>query len=546
MQIVISQSETEVDGPTQEILLSDQNDIVLSSQCNQTSAFDETMTCSIPFVAEVSGLPLRRQLQDSALKNNITHSSLDELLKILHNFHSELPLNRRTLLHTQVKQKVLQLKTGLYTHFDLLDGIKSRIDDTTPEIIHVDFNIDGLPLFRSTGTSTWPILCRSLDFTNKHPFHVGVFTGNKKPDPLNSYLTELLNDLKETEEFSIGSKSYKIVIRAFLCGAPARSFLKSCVAHNGRSGCEKCHVEGDYLHHRMIFLSRNAPLRTQDTFVTQSDEDHHLGVSPLTEIGIDCVKQFPLDPMHLLYLGVMKKLLLHWVCIGKPPGKLSGPNITKLSDLLVAYSSYIPQEFARKTRSLSEIRRYKATEFRLLLLCIGPVALLQVLPEQLYKHFLMLNVAITILSVDNYISDYFDLAKTLLSEFVNYFSCSYGQDMLVYNVHNLIHLADDVKNFGNLTTFDCFPFENFLGKLKSYVRSPARPHQQICRRLLELNEMYKSTKACEEETKFLKSHEEGPTPDNLEMPIKTQFKKCITPTFVLSVSAPDNILLLDN
>jgi len=40
----------------------------------------------------------------------------------------------------------------------------------------------------------------------------------------------------------------------------------------------------------------------------------------------------------------------------------------------------------------------------------------------------------------------------------------YGPGMMVYNVHGLMHLADDVRVFGALDNFSVFPFEN---KLKS-------------------------------------------------------------------------------
>lgn len=39
------------------------------------------------------------------------------------------------------------------------------------------------------------------------------------------------------------------------------------------------------------------------------DEDHHIGTSPFEETGLGMVSQFPLDYMHLICLGVVKKIL---------------------------------------------------------------------------------------------------------------------------------------------------------------------------------------------------------------------------------------------
>ena len=54
-----------------------------------------------------------------------------------------------------------------------------------------------------------------------------------------------------------------------------------------------------------------------------------------------------------------------------------------------------------------------------------------------------------------------DYAEELLRLFVVDFGKIYGQIMLTYNVHNLIHLANDAKNFGALHNFSAFAFESF-------------------------------------------------------------------------------------
>lgn len=57
--------------------------------------------------------------------------------------------------------------------------------------------------------------------------------------------------------------------------------------------------------------------------------------------------------------------------------------------------------------------------------------------------------------------------------------------MIVYNVHGLIHLADDAKTFKSLENISAFPFENFLASLKNIIRKPEFPLAQIIRRLSE-------------------------------------------------------------
>jgi len=73
----------------------------------------------------------------------------------------------------------------------------------------------------------------------------------------------------------------------------------------------------------------------------------------------------------------------------------------------------------------------------------------------------------------------------------------YGEGMLVYNVHGLIHLAGDVRRFGTLDKFSAFPFENALKRIKKLVRKPSLPLQQLTDRLFEKQQFGKTeTLAC--------------------------------------------------
>jgi len=134
-------------------------------------------------------------------------------------------------------------------------------------------------------------------------------------------------------------------------------------------------------------------------FSSSLDEDHHKeGKSPLSSLPMGMVSQVPFEYMHLVCLGVMKKLLSAWI-LGKYSrlSKLSGRSISIISERLKILRNYCPSDFARRPTSIDTFFKFKATEFRQFLLYTGPVVLYNILDEQLYKHFLFLHAAIRVL-----------------------------------------------------------------------------------------------------------------------------------------------------
>jgi hypothetical protein len=95
-------------------------------------------------------------------------------------------------------------------------------------------------------------------------------------------------------------------------------------------------------------------------------------------VGIGMVSQLPIDYMHLVCLGVAKRILLMWI-----KGSLDisiGPRaVEEISATLKSLKACISCELVRKPRSLAnvEVDSWKATEFRQFLLYIGPVVLLK-------------------------------------------------------------------------------------------------------------------------------------------------------------------------
>ncbi|CAD6222012.1 GSCOCG00005280001-RA-CDS, partial [Cotesia congregata] len=119
-----------------------------------------------------------------------------------------------------------------------------------------------------------------------------------------------------------------------------------------------------------------------------------------------------------------------------------------------------------------------------MLLYAGPIVLKIVLDTAMYKHFMLLHVACRILCSEELAVSNVDYADELLKKFFVLMPTFYGEACQVMNFHNLIHVADDVKYLqAPLNDFSSFWGENYIGKLKHFVQSTARPLLQIANKL---------------------------------------------------------------
>lgn len=245
--------------------------------------------------------------------------------------------------------------------------------------------------------------------------------------------------------------------------APATASVMFVAPYNGYFGCRKCCTKSEY-YGKVVFPEMRAPLRTNDDFRQRTCSSHHTGTSILERLNMDMVQDIPLDPMHLLYLGVVKKMLKQWMERKKgSDAKLSLAEIEMLNKKIATINPFYPREFQRKPRKIEHFKIWKATEFRDFLLYTGPLLLKDVLAPSAYKHFMALSTAARILSSNQY-SEHNDAANDLLVYVVKHFKTLYGINNVTYIVHSLLHLANDCLKFGKLEEFSAFNSKVTWGK----------------------------------------------------------------------------------
>jgi len=105
-------------------------------------------------------------------------------------------------------------------------------------------------------------------------------------------------------------------------------------------------------------------------------------------------------------------------------------------------------------------------------------------------------------------------------------------------MHNLLHIVDDVNNYGTLDNFSTFCFENYMIQIKKMLRKVDKPLQQIARRLEESDMIVKEKLFISNNNPlFCNQHLDGSLVDNSN---NTQYRKVIFKEFTLFCDGKNN------
>ena len=316
-------------------------------------------------------------------------------------------------------------------------------------------------------------------------FPVAITCGTSKPNDLEFLLetTQYLGHIMQ-HGFQYDDKTIQVTLNCIVCDAPARAMVMATKQYSGYYGCECCEQKGVWCGRVTYPDVVNMVLRTDQSVRQHTQEEHHRGVSPFRLLPVDIVKVFSIDYMHQTCQCVMRRLILLWIK-GTRNIKLSDCQTDKVSAKLLALKVCMPNCFARKPRGLSEVERWKATEFREFMLYSGKLVLKGILRNDIYKHFMAFSVAMCILVSPRLIQMHKQYAQNLLVYFVTRGRELYVNEFVVYNVHAMLHIADDAEQFGNLDACAVFPFENYLQTIIRMVRSGNNVPVQVVKRISE-------------------------------------------------------------
>lgn len=183
--------------------------------------------------AELTDEQKKEVLRNWLISNKITHKATNELLNILTKVYNvnNLPKDARTFLRTPVdKDKhIRKLGNGEYWHNGVKTCLKAALHDIKDgEVtVYLSFNIDGLPVYKSSKEEFWPILARIDNMPKIKPMVIGIYSGVGKP-PCNDFLLEFVDELNDCIQNGLVVNECFIIVKisCFICDTPARSFAK--------------------------------------------------------------------------------------------------------------------------------------------------------------------------------------------------------------------------------------------------------------------------------------------------------------------------------
>ena len=378
-----------------------------------------------------------------------------------------------------------------------------------PNNISFMLNTDGVPVFKSSNFQLWPLylvineLEPSKRFLNENIIFAGLWYGQRKPlmwlflKPTFESLLKLEHgiDFKTDDNKTITVKG---ILLSCTSDLPAKCLLCGSMQYNGHNGCWKCLQRGE------TFSGNDGQRGTwtypfSDSDPTGPARTHHQvldnakqAMNSKTDVNgvkhwtwfhklnyFDLVKGVGIDYMHGICLGVVKLLIHLWFSAEFKTTKFSIHNYVGIIDRRI--SEIKPTvDISRVPRSIAkDLKHWKASEFRSFLLYYGIPLLADVLPQKQLQHFTLLVHATAILLSDSITATQLDQVEQMLIEFCRQFPIIYGGQFMFYNVHQLLHLAQSVRDLGPLWAQSCFPFEDKNRFLLKLIHGTQRVEWQI-------------------------------------------------------------------
>lgn len=345
--------------------------------------------------------------------------------------------------------------------------------------LSLTWNTDGIPVFESSRYSIWPIqsLINELPphLRGKHILLNGLWFGDTKP-AMNTFLKPFIEDCKNLETNGFINQDEqeprKVFAMVLSADSPARAIVRNCKQFNGKNGCDWCEFPGEtivnapaptpYYPYRGPPKKRTKRKQMQYTLQSIRNSEVVKGVKGPSVTGIlptfDPVRGIAVDYMHCVCLGVMRQFVNLWLDSKENDQPYYiGRREAEIDSRLFAINA--PIEISRAPRSIKDRAYWKASEWRAFIF-YSLVVLYGILPQVFLKHLFLFVYGVYSLLGDSIDERTITSAEVSLTKFVIQTEELYGLKRCSFNVHQLVHLAQSVRDCGPLWSSSTFVFES--------------------------------------------------------------------------------------
>ena len=307
------------------------------------------------------------------------------------------------------KSKILNKTAG-----DLFQG--EIYKELSPELgdfgLTFTINSDGFNINNTSKLEPWPIYFIINELGFKHRFSLkyvillGIYYGKIHPN-LNKLLQMCLENQMNifTSGLTIGGNHYKFFITHASLDKPARSSLMEMTSHSSTLGCMFCFTQlktlevGRKKFKTFPFENALQLLREDDDFTATGisstiNSEMQFGQKRVTFFAnfsnFKPVSGQIIDLLHCLFGGCVKKICLLMFDYQYRDESFS---LYKVVDRINKEIEKLkpPSIFATRIRSFSNIKYFRAHEFRAFILFYGPILLKEFLPVNQFRNLMLLS-----------------------------------------------------------------------------------------------------------------------------------------------------------
>ncbi|KAJ8666646.1 hypothetical protein QAD02_008308 [Eretmocerus hayati] len=186
------------------------------------------------------------------------------------------------------------------------------------------------------------------------------------------------------------------------------------------------------------------------------------------------------DYMHAINLGIAKYFSNMWIDHRGKPYSLPPYAVDTIDQLMSKIK--VPNQLYRLSRSFKYRKWWTAREWKNWILYYSiPVLSAASEFKDYLSHWTLLVPALYLLLQEEGTRSEVQQADALLREFVMNTEKLYGKSAMTYNVHQLLHSAQSVINWGPLWAHSGYLFENGIGILVKSIHSPRGVIHQLTR-----------------------------------------------------------------